>query len=78
MWTMTEVLSMKEIEARYDAEWVLLEDPATDQKHQVLSGQVLAHSRNRQEVDRCLLAARPRHYAMLYTGRLPEDAAIVL
>ena len=78
MSTMTDVLTIKEIETRFDSEWVLLENPVTDETHQVLSGQVLAHSPNRDEVDRRLLAARPRHYAMLYTGRLPEDAAIVL
>ena len=75
---MKETLTIKEIEKQFDSEWVLLDDPKTDETQRVVSGQVLAHSRSRDDVDRCLLARRPRHYAMIFTGRIPEDAAIIL
>ncbi len=73
-----EVLTVEEIQSRFDSEWVLLDELVTDEANHVQSGRVLAHSRNRDEVDRCLLELRPRHYAAWFTGRMPEDAAIVL
>lgn len=75
---MNEVLTTKEIESRYDSEWVLIGDPKTDKAQHVLSGRLLAHSRNRDDVDRTLLSLRPRHYAMWYNGKLPENMAVVL
>ena len=75
---MNEVMTIADIEAQFDSEWVLVGDPVTDETLQVQSGRVLAHSRNRDEVDRCLLALRPQRYATWYIGRLPDDMAIVL
>lgn len=75
---MNEIMTIAEIEARFDSEWVLLGDPVTDSELNVESGHVLAHSPVRDEVDRSLLALRPRHYAVCYTGRLPDDVAVVL
>jgi hypothetical protein len=75
---MNEVMTIAEIQQRFDSEWVLLEDPLTDQTSQVQSGRVLAHSRNRDDVDRVLLARRPKRFATWYTGKLPADMAIVL
>ena len=75
---MNEVMTIAEIEANFDSEWVLLGDPVTDAGLHVVTGRVLAHSRDRDEVDRQLLALRPRRYATWYTGRLPDDVAVVL
>jgi hypothetical protein len=75
---MTEVMTIADIEARFDSEWVLLGEPVTDEELHVLSGRVLAHSRDRDEVDRSLLTLRPHRYATWYTGRLPDDMVVVL
>jgi hypothetical protein len=75
---MNEVLTVDEIQARFNSEWVLIGDPVTDETHHVLSGRVLAHSRDRDEVDRRLLELRPRRFATWFTGQVPKDAAIVL
>ena len=75
---MKEVLTVKEIESRYDSEWVLISDLKTNKAQRVVSGRVLAHSRNRDDVYRQLLALRPRHYGMCYNGRVPDDMAVVL
>ncbi len=76
---MNQVLTIAEIEAEYDSEWVLVEDPHTDQETlEVLDGVVLCHSKDRDEVYRKAVELRPSRFAMLYTGRIPEDAAIVL
>ncbi len=69
---MSEVMSMAEIQARFDSEWVLLEDPETTQLQEVESGRVLWHSKDRGELYRKALELRPKHSAILYTGEIGE------
>jgi hypothetical protein len=73
-----ELLSFADIKQRYDREWVLLEDPTTDAQMQVQSGIVRWHSKDRDEVYRKAIELRPRRFAMLYTGTLPQNTAIAL
>lgn len=75
---MSEVLTVDEIESRYDSEWVLLEDPVTDETLRVLEGKVLCHSKDRDEVYRTAKELRPRSSAILFTGEFPDDEVIVL
>lgn len=75
---MSEVMSVVEIQARFDSEWVLLEDPETSDTLEVKSGKVLWHSKDRDEVYRKARELHPKHSAILYTGKLPEGTAIVL
>lgn len=72
------VLTIAEIEVRFVSEWVLVEDPQTNEALEVQSGKVLYHSKDRDEVYRKAVRLRPKRFAMLYTGRLPKDTAIVL
>lgn len=71
-------MTMKEIELSFDSEWVLVGDPVTDEGHNVLRGEVLHHSRDRDEVYRKGLELRPERVAILYLGRPPEGTAIVV
>ena len=75
---MDEVLTLAEIQARFDTEWVLVEDPQTNKSLEVQSGKVRFHSKDRDEVYREAVKLRPKRFAMLYTGTLPKDTAIVL
>ena len=75
---MEEVLTIAEIESRYDSEWVLVEDPRTNEALEVQSGNVLFHSKDRDEVYRRAVELRPKRFAVLYTGRIDKDAAVVL
>ena len=75
---MLNVLTIAEIQARFAEEWVLLEDPTTDVSLDVKSGTVLFHSKDRDEVYRHAVTLRPRRFALLYTGSMPPDTAIVL
>ena len=75
---MSDVLTITEIEAHFASEWVLVEDPQTNDALEVQSGKVLAHSKDRDEVYREAVRLRPQRFAMLYTGTLPKDTAIVL
>ena len=75
---MQEVLSLKQIQKQFDAEWVLVEDPETTEALEVIGGRVLWHSKDRDEVYNKAMELHPACSAMLYTGELPEDAAVVL
>ena len=75
---MNEVLTVAEIKSKYDSEWVLIEDPVTDKHLNVLSGTVLWHSKDRDEVYRKALELKPAHSAILFTGKIPEGTAVIL
>ena len=75
---MADILTLAEIEAQFPGEWVLVGDPRTDDNLEVQSGQVLCHSKDRDEVYRHGVEVRPARFAMLYTGKLPENRAIIL
>ena len=75
---MSEILSMAEIEERYPGEWILVEDPVTNDALEVLSGRVLWHSADRDEMYRKAVELRPKRSAFLYTGKTPEDMEFAL
>ena len=74
----SEVLTIAEIQSQFHSEWILVGDPQTDDSLQVQSGKVIYHSKDRDEVYRKAIELRPKRFAMLYTGTLPKDTAIVL
>jgi hypothetical protein len=75
---MDEVLTMAEIEAKFESEWVLIENPQTNKALQVPRGIVRWHGKNRVEVYRHAIQSRPKRFAIVYTGKMPRDTAIVL
>jgi hypothetical protein len=75
---MQEILTIDEIESRFDSEWVLIEDPDVDEHLNILRGKVVWHSKDRDEVYRKALELRPKSAATLYIGTMPENTAIVL
>jgi hypothetical protein len=75
---MDKVLTAAQIEEQFKAEWVLVEDPKTNEALEVQSGKVRWHSKDRDEVYRKAVELRPKRFAMLYTGGMPEETAIVL
>ena len=75
---MSDELSIAEIESRYPNEWILVEDPITNEALEVQSGKVVCHSADRDEVYRKALELRPTRSAILNTRRIPEGTEIVL
>ncbi len=75
---MKEVMTIEEIQSNFDSEWVLIDDPQTNDALEVIAGRVLHHSRDRDEVYRKAVVLRPRRSAVLFTGELPEDTAVIL
>lgn len=49
---MTEIMRVAEIQAKFESEWVLIDDPETDESLEVKGGKVLWHSKDRDEVYR--------------------------
>jgi len=75
---MNRVLTVAQIEKQFESEWVLVEDPETNDALEAQSGKVRWHSKERDEVYRKAVELRPKRFAMLYTGKMPEDTAVVL
>lgn len=75
---MEENLTIAQIEEQFESEWVLVENPQTNDALEVQSGKVLCHSKDRNEVYRKAVELRPKRFAMLYTGTMPKDAAMVI
>ena len=71
-------MTIEQIKSEFDSEWVLVGDPRTDEALNVLGGRVLHHSKDRDEVYRRAVSLRPQRSAMVYTGEIPEDTAVVL
>lgn len=78
MTTDQQTMLMEAIRSHYQAEWVLLEDPQTNELQEVQGGKVLWHSKDRDEVCRKGRELQPKHSAIVYTGTLPPDSVIVL
>jgi hypothetical protein len=72
------LLTIDEIEERFDGEWVLVGDPISDKSLNLRGGRVLSHGKDRAKVYRQAIRLRPRKIAMLYTGALETGTAIVL
>jgi len=73
-----EVLTIGEIERKFDSEWVLIEDPDTDESLAIRSGTIRCHDKDRDEVYRRAVQIRAKRFAILYTGTMPADTAIAL
>jgi hypothetical protein len=75
---MEEMLTITQIEAQFESEWVLLENPQTNEALEVQGGKVCWHSKDRDEGYRKAIELRPKRFAMVYTGKMPNNTAIVL
>ncbi len=75
---MADVLTISEIKAKFKSEWVMVENPQTNESLEIQSGKARYHSKDRDAVYREAVKRRPKRFAMLYTGTIPKDTAIVL
>ena len=75
---MNETISFSEIQTKYDKEWVLLQDPVTDENLKIKYGKVVWHSKDRDEVYRKARQLKPKHSAVIRIGKIPHDTVIVL
>ncbi len=75
---MDDILTVAEMESRFVAEWLLVEDPQINDALEVRSGVVRYHSKDRDEVYRKAIELHSKRFAVLYTGTIPQDTAIIL
>ena len=75
---MERIMTIAEIESQFESEWVLVDEPETNEQLEVLKGKVIHHSKDRDEVYRKAVALRPKRSAILYTGEIPEGTEVVL
>lgn len=73
-----EVLTMAEIEARYPNEWILIDDPVTDEYLRVKSGRVVLHDSDKEAFDERARSIKIRRSAFIYTGKAPDDMVYAL
>ena len=73
---MVKMMTIAEIESQFDAEWVLVENPLTNDALEVQGGTVLYHGKNRDEFDRKVLEFKPKRFAVLYTAVKPAGRAV--
>ncbi len=75
---MGEFLTIEEIEKRYAPDWVLINNPQTDENLKLLSGEVISTSKDRDELDRKSMELKLAHVAVRYLGPWPEDMIFIL
>jgi hypothetical protein len=75
---MTPLFTIAEIEAQFADQWVLVHNPQMDSAQRVQWGTVLALSKDPDEIYRQAVALRPKRFAVLFNGQIPQDAAVVL
>lgn len=75
---MDNIMTVEDMRARFESEWVLVENPQTNDALEVLKGKILHHSKDRDEVYRKAIALRPKRSAIVYTGEIPEDMEVAL
>ena len=72
-----EVLSISKIREEYKDEWVLIEYEDLDDNLNVRRGKVIAHSPSKEEIYARLSETKGKNVAIEYTGKLPEDLAVM-
>jgi hypothetical protein len=75
---MKRVLTMKELEARYSGEWVLLVNPIHNEVMAPIRGELVFHSRDRDEVYKQAHRRKDAYTAIFYVGKLPEDLVVTV
>ena len=74
----SQILTLEEIISLYPDEWVLIVSPELDEDLNVICGEVLIHSPERDEVYSQLSLRKGRPVAIEYTGSIPEYLAVML
>jgi len=71
-------MKWKDIKKNFENQWVLIGVKSVDENFNVLEGDVLAHSKEKDEIYQELLKIRPKEFSIEYTGEVPEDLAVVM
>ena len=75
---MDTTLTMAEIEARFDGEWVLIEDPVTNAALEVQRGKVRFHGTEQDEMYKKARELGLKRWAVVFAGKMPRKMEYVL
>ena len=75
---MSPIMTFEEIQRNYDGKWVLIAYTETDENLQVIKGEIIAHSLNKEEIYQAFESAQDRPLAIEYMDQVPEDIAFIL
>ena len=75
---MNEVMTWAEIEAAFDGEWVLIEDPEATPMIEIIRGKVVFHSKDKKEVHKKMRELDLRYFAVMFMGDEPKDLEYIL
>ncbi len=75
---MTRIYRYDEMKSLFPDEWVLVGDPETDENLQVLAGEVLWYTKDRDELYRKGIELQPRNFAILCFSEIPDDMVVLL
>lgn len=70
--------SIEEMRAAFDSEWLLIANPEVDEDMNVIRGEVVFRSKDRDEVYDQAIRLQLKRSATLYTGTIPHGTAVVL
>ena len=70
-------MTFEEMQRRYDGEWLLIASKEVDEEL-VIKGEVLAHSRSREEIYQALDSIEEQPLAIEYVGQVSEDLGFIL
>ena len=74
---MGEIMTIEQLKRDYDQEWVLLGDPVSDEEDSVVSGRLLDHSADPDELYDRAVAIAPKHCAVFFMGP-PNDGSVLI
>jgi hypothetical protein len=74
----TTLLTIEQMKAQYPDQWLLIAFTALDANLNVIAGEVLAHSPDRDEMYAALDQCEDKSFAIEYTGLPDPDLAFLL
>lgn len=75
---MGEKLAISDAKTRFPNQWLLLENLEFDDASNVVAGTVIYHSPDRDEFDEKVITLSLTSSAVVFTGDIPRDVAVVL
>ena len=75
---MDEILTMEEIEKKFDGEWVLIEDVEANEQLEVLRGKVTYHGKDKNELHQIAMKSQSKHLASLFIGKPDPNMGFLL
>ncbi len=70
-------MKIEEIEQKYKDEWVLIEVTKSNNLGQTIEGNVIAHSKNRDDTYKAMKKTKAKDIAHFYTGEIPKKGYAV-